>query len=145
MDCPHLDKNHNPTSLIFEAKYYLQYPFDFLMYMLSDQSFINCIIHATISSIYNKETHSYIVCIKSTNYRDIITYSVQSRQKMHYQPLLLSFSIKFDEAIKKSLLNLKIEVVEMTMKKETYILICKSIIKQLIHEINTPLSNQIQI
>lgn len=144
MDCPFKEKNHNPASLVFEAEYYLHYSYDFLIYMVSDQNFINSIIHAAVRTIHNKENHSYIVCIKDTQQKDIITYTVQSKEKLQYQPLILSFGVKFDESIKKSLLNLKIEVIEMTMKKESYILICKSLIKQLIHEINTPISNQIQ-
>ena len=144
MDCPFQEKNPNPASLVFEAEYYLHYSIDFLIYMISNQAFINSIIHATIGTIHNNETHSYIACIKDTHQNDIILYSVQSTNQMQCQPLLLSFLIKFDESMKRSLLNLKIEVMEMTMKKEAYIFICKTIIKQLIHEINTPVSNQIQ-
>lgn len=144
MDCPYQEKNLNPSSLVFETEYYLNNSIDFLKYMISNQAFINSIIHSTVRAIQNDKTHSYIVCIKDTQQTDLIMYTIQPTYKIQSQPLILSFVISFDESIKKSLLNLKIEVKEMTMKKETYILICKTIIKQLIHEINTPISNQIQ-
>lgn len=144
MDCPYQEKNLNPSSLVFETEYYLNYSIDFLKYMISNQAFINSIIHSTVRSIHNDKTRSYIVCIKDTQQTELIVYTIQPTYKIQSHPLILSFLIKFDESIKKSLLNLKIEVKEMNMKKETYIIICKSIIKQLIHEINTPVSNQIQ-
>lgn len=123
---------------VFEARFNCPYSTNFLVSLLSSKEFIFKILQNALCSL---SPNKFKFLLKQrTSSKEEIKYQVESTQKF---PVTLSFSFN-DYSANCTLLKFSIELIQMTLKQETYTEICKLVIANLIKEINTPLPKQVQ-
>lgn len=147
MDNPNLSLKSRAISLVIETQYLFDYSIDFLYNLLSNQAFFTKILKNSLKSLSIDNKHCKLIITKQNNISlngFHTTYLLGSASTNTIYPLCFNFILLFDSTLKKSLLKFSIEVLQMTMKKETYNNICKVVLQNIILGIQTPIRNPTQ-
>ena len=147
MDNPNLILKNKHISLVIETQYLFDYSRDFLYNVLSNQAFLTKILNSSLKNLSIDNKHCKLIITKQNNNSlngFQTTYLLASASTNTIYPLCFDFILFFDAILKKSILKFSIEVLQMTMKKETYNRICKVVLQNIILEIQTPIRNPTQ-
>ena len=147
MDNPNLILKNKHISLVIETQYLFDYSRDFLYNVLSNQAFLTKILNSSFKNLSIDGKHCKLIITKQNNNSlngFQTTYLLASASTNTIYPLCFDFILFFDAILKKSILKFSIEVLQMTMKKETYNRICKVVLQNIILGIQTPIRNPTQ-
>lgn len=147
MDNPNLILKNKHISLVIETQYLFDYSRDFLYNVLSNQAFLTKILNSSLKNLSIDGKHCKLIITKQNNNSlngFQTTYLLASASTNTIYPLCFDFILFFDAILKKSILKFSIEVLQMTMKKETYNRICKVVLQNIILGIQTPIRNPTQ-